>query len=138
MMSGLLEADAMCTPLIVLSASVSTKLRGLPGFQEADQLEMAKPVTKQTIRVESPERITWAMRRAFQISMNGKPGPVYVEIPYDVSLAKVKMPEYTKTKPSLRYVGDPEQIREAVRLMLGSRRPVLFLRRRRDLVWGIC
>lgn len=126
MISGLLEADAMCAPLIILSASVSTELRGLPGFQEAEQLELAKPVTKQTIRVESPERITWAIRRAFQISMNGKPGPVYVEIPYDVSLTRVKMPEYMKAKPFLRYAGDPEQISEAARLMLDSRRPVLF------------
>ena len=83
LMSGLLEAYATCTPLIVLSTCVSTELEGLPGFQEADQLSMAKPVTKWAVRVNDPRRVPWAMRRAFSVSMNGKPGPVYIEIPFD-------------------------------------------------------
>lgn len=116
----------MCTPLIALSACVSTRLRGLPGFQEAEQLDMARSVTKWATRIESPDRATWAIRRAFQVSMNGKPGPVYIEIPSDVSLTKVKMPEYRKAEFPLRYTGDPEQISKAMRLILDSRRPVLF------------
>jgi acetolactate synthase-1/2/3 large subunit len=126
MISGMMEAYATCTPLIILSATASTQTRGLPAFQEADQLEMARAVTKWAVRVDSPSRIPWAIRRAFAVSMNGKPGPVYLEIPSDISVAKVAMPDYVRAEYPIRCAGDPERVEQAVELILNSKRPVLF------------
>jgi len=125
LMSGLLEAYATCTPLIVLSTCVSTELEGLPGFQEADQLSMAKPVTKWAVRVNDPRRVPWAMRRAFSVSMNGKPGPVYIEIPFDISLKTVDMPNYIPAKYPIRCNGSPGDIQDAIELISESERPLL-------------
>ena len=92
MISGMMEAYATCTPLIILSATASTQTRGLPAFQEADQLEMARAVTKWAVRVDSPPRIPWAIRRAFAVSMNGKPGPVYLKYPQISALPRLQCP----------------------------------------------
>ena len=126
LLSGLLEAYATCTPLIVLSTSASTKLEGLPAFQEADQLAMVKPVTKWAVRVTAPERVPWAMRRAFSVSMNGKPGPVYLEIPSDLSLQQVEMPDYVPARYPIRSNGAPEDLAAAVELIAQSERPLLI------------
>ncbi len=125
LMSGLLEAYVTCTPLVVLSTCVSAELAGLPGFQEADQLSMARPVTKWAVRVDDPKRVPWAIRRAFSVSMNGKPGPVYVEIPSDVSLREVDMPTYQRAKYPIRCTGAPDDVRSALRLIAQSERPML-------------
>lgn len=132
LMSGLLEAYATCTPLIVLSTCVSTELEGLPGFQEADQLSMARPVTKWAVRVNDPRRVPWAMRRAFSVSMNGKPGPVYVEIPFDLSLKAVDMTDYVRAKYPIRFNGSPGDVQDAVKKTTSS-----SLRRRHDPLTGL-
>ncbi len=124
MLSGILEAQAASTPLVVLSASVSTTHEGLPAFQETDQLAMARPVTKWSYRIPSPERTPWAIRRAFQIARSGCPGPVYVEIPTDLSLQPRAISAYT---PSVRPAPprpDAAALEQLVDLLNQAERPV--------------
>jgi len=81
LLPGLMEAYATCTPVIALATTVDTRHDGMGAFQEVDQLSMVKPVTKWSTQVLQPEKVPWAMRRAFSLATSGKPGPVYVELP---------------------------------------------------------
>jgi acetolactate synthase-1/2/3 large subunit len=126
---GILEAYSGCSPLVVVCHSTSQKKEGMGDFQESDQMAMMKPITKWSARIPYAERIPWFIRRAFSIAMNGQPGPVYLEIPYDVSgltrfkLVEVTLPEYVRAR-RVRSAGDPELINEAAALLLKARRLV--------------
>jgi acetolactate synthase-1/2/3 large subunit len=99
-------------------------------FQEVDQLGIMRPITKWAARVPYAERLPWFINRAFSVAMNGQPGPVYLEIPYDVSgitkytLTDVAVPQYVPAR-KVRAAADPELINQAVDLILKSERPVV-------------
>ena len=99
MVSGLLEAQAASVPLLAISAAVGTKVEGLPAFQEADQVGHCAAGDQWAFRIPAPERVPWAVKRAIDIARSGCPGPVYLEIPVDLSLQEVDMPPYV---PGLR------------------------------------
>jgi acetolactate synthase-1/2/3 large subunit len=126
---GVLEAYSGCVPLVVVCPAVSQKTAGMGEFQECDQLGMMAPITKWSARVPRTERIPWFVNRAFSVAMNGQPGPVYLEIPYDVGgtfnheLVEVGQPKYV-TAPRNRIAGDPELIDEAADLLLKAERAV--------------
>lgn len=127
---GVLEAYSGCSPLVVICPGTSQKTEGMADFQETDQTGMMKPITKWSARIPYTERIPWFIRRAFSIAMNGQPGPVFLEIPYDVSgtskyaFAEVSFPEYTPAR-KIRTAGDSELVNEAVGLILKAERPVV-------------
>lgn len=127
---GILEAYSGCSPLVIFGHSSSQKLEGMGDFQESDQTAMIKPITKWSVRIPSAERIPWFVRRAFSIARNGQPGPVFLEIPYDVTGATrfntddVTLPEYVPAK-KVRSAGDPALIAEATELLLKASRPVI-------------
>lgn len=122
---GFLEAYYTCTPLVAPCDYIDMKNEGKAALQECDQIGMLKPVTKWCARVPLPETIPWYMRRAFQLARNGKPGPVFLEIPYNVGFAEVDMPEYVAAR-HVRVRGDPDQIRAAVDMILKSERSVMI------------
>jgi acetolactate synthase-1/2/3 large subunit len=122
---GFLEAYYTCTPLVAPCPYIDLKNDGKAALQECDQIGMFEPVTKWTARVPMPERVPWYMRRAFYLARNGKPGPIFLEIPYNVGFGETEMPEYV-SPIHLRMRGDPDQLRAAVDLILRSERPVLI------------
>jgi len=127
---SVLEAYSGCSPLVIICTAISQKTEGMADFQESDQTAMMKPITKWSARIPYAERIPWFIRRAFSVAMNGQPGPVFLEIPYDVSgtskyaFAEVSLPEYVPAK-KVRTAGDPKLINEAVALILKAKRPVV-------------
>ncbi|MEM2840430.1 MAG: thiamine pyrophosphate-binding protein [Candidatus Bathyarchaeia archaeon] len=125
MVPGFLEAYYACTPLVAPCPSVTLENEGKGAFQECDQLSMFRPVTKWCTRVFKAERISWFMRRAFSLATNGKPGPVYIEIPVDVGMAEVEMPEYIPAQ-KVMFRGDPDRIRDAAELILKAERPLII------------
>ncbi|MHA1712017.1 MAG: thiamine pyrophosphate-binding protein [Candidatus Freyarchaeota archaeon] len=124
MTPGILEAYAACTPLIAPCPGVSLETEGMGAFQETDQVSLFKPITKWSVRVPRADRIPWFMHRAFTLAINGKPGPIFLEIPSNVASMEVKSPKYTPAK-RIRVRGDPELIKEAVNLILKAERPVV-------------
>ncbi len=122
---GFLEAYYACTPLVAPCPTVSLESEGKGAFQECDQVGMFKPVSKWSVRVPRTERIPWFMQRAFWLAANGKPGPVFLEIPTDVGFAETEMPEY---HPAERVLvrGDPERINAAAKLILNAQNPLLI------------
>jgi acetolactate synthase-1/2/3 large subunit len=126
LVSGLLEAWSGCFPVVALASSPSRVYEGMGAFQETDSLALARPVTKWAVRVDVPERIGWTVARAFALASTGKPGPVYVEIPADVAVAEVDMPEYRPLPRPIRCAPDPALADQAVALLKESRRPVIW------------
>lgn len=125
LVTGLLEAQSACTPLLVLGVGTSARHYGMGAFQEADTLALCAPVSKWSARVELPVRVPWYLRRAFALASNGKPGPVYLEFPADVALQTVEMPAYLRPERWLRTAPDPVRAAAAAKLIAGAKRPVL-------------
>lgn len=120
-----LEAYYACTPLIAPCSCASLENEGKGAFQECDQVGMFKPVTKWSVRVPRTDRIMWFMQRAFSLAINGKPGPVFLEIPEDVGFGEAEMPEYVPSQ-RIRVRGDFERVKAAADLILKAERPVII------------
>ena len=125
MVSGVLEAHSGCTPLLVLGSSASTEIEGMGAFQETPQMEMFAPITKWRFRVLSPDRAAWAVRRSFSVASNGKPGPVYLDIPFNVGVSKTGQVGYTPAVAPIRVRPDWEDVKVAGELLLEAERPVI-------------
>ena len=123
---GLLEAHYACSPLVCVVSAASREHEGSGGFQDAPSLDMVRPVTKWAVRIDLPERTSWTLQRAFAVAQNGKPGPVFVEIPVDVAATEAEIPEYRRPLVGLRSAGDPTAVEEAARLLADSERPVIW------------
>ncbi len=120
---GLAQAFADGTPLLIIPGGPDQRQMGEP--PEFDPLPVYRHVTKWAGRVNFAERIPELARRAFAQLRNGKPGPVLLELPRDVGSAELDDGfQYTPAR-GYRSAGDPADVAEAARLLLGARRPVL-------------
>jgi len=127
---GILEAYYGCSPIIAICPVTSQKSEGMADIQECDQIGMMKPITKWSARVPYADRIPWYIHRAFSVALNGQPGPVYLEIPYDVGgtfihheQLDVGKLEYTPAK-KIRIAGQPESVNKAAELIVKEKRPL--------------
>ena len=129
-------ADAMMDsiPIVVITGQVPSAAIGTDAFQECDTIGITRSVTKHNELVTSAEDIPRVIREAFHIATTGRPGPVLVDIPKDLVDPRhpnsemewywpdtVDLPGY---KPTVK--GHPRMIREAARLIVESRRPVIY------------
>jgi acetolactate synthase-1/2/3 large subunit len=126
---GVLEAYSGCVPLVVICPAASQKLEGMGDFQECDQLGMMKPITKWSVRVTHPERISWFIHRAFSLAMNGQPGPVFLEMPFDVGgrhsdPIEVGQPEYAAAK-KIPIAGETGLVNEARELIQNAKEGIV-------------
>jgi len=122
---ALLESLATCAPVIALCTGVSGHLDGKGAFQETDQMGIMGPVSKWAVRVPYPERVPWAMRRAFSLATNGQPGPIYVEIPFEVGGGRAEMEVYRCAERAIRPAGDPARVAQAAALLAEAERPLI-------------
>ena len=123
--------DAMMdsVPTVFLTGQVRTDLLGTDGFQEADIHGMTMPVVKHSVLIQDPRDIPRAIHEAFHIARSGRPGPVLVDIPQDLSRADiqyepvtdVRLPGYQPTTS-----GNVKQIRLAAKALANARRPVMY------------
>src|SRR4051812_8211797 len=124
-------ADAMMdsVPTVFLTGQVRTELLGTDGFQEADISGITMPIVKHSIMIQDPREIPRAIHEAFHIARTGRPGPVLVDVPQDLSRAdipyepvdSVSLPGYQPTTE-----GNAKQIRLAAKALANSRRPVIY------------
>lgn len=127
--TGIATAYMDSIPLVIFTCQVPTGLIGNDAFQEADIVGITRPCTKHNYLVKDVKDLTRIIKEAFYIARSGRPGPVLVDIPKDVSAApgdfrypeKVHIRSYQPT-----YVGHPGQIKKAVKLIASSKRPVLY------------
>ncbi len=127
--TGLADSFADSIPTVCFSGQVPTTLIGNDAFQEADVVGITRSATKHNFLVKRVEDLALIIRQAFHIATTGRPGPVLVDIPKDVSNAvcEFEWPEKV-TMRSYQPVthGHPGQIKKAVRAMLAAKRPVIY------------
>jgi acetolactate synthase-1/2/3 large subunit len=123
--------DAMMdsVPVVFLTGQVRTELLGTDGFQEADTIGITMPIVKHSMLIQHPLELPRAIHEAFYIARTGRPGPVVVDIPTDLSRADipyqpitdVHLPGYQPTTD-----GNHKQIRLAAKALANARRPVIY------------
>lgn len=129
LLTGQYNAFVDCAPMITLGGAGPISDFGRDGFQEIDQVAIFEPVSKAVMRPTDPARYPEQVSTAFRIATTGRPGPVYIDCNEDVLYGKVEeadAPPPARAKQRARPSGDPDMVREAVRLLRESTRPVLF------------
>ena len=128
--TGIATAFMDSIPIVVLTGQVPTLLIGNDAFQEADIVGITRPCTKHNYLVKDVKDLARILREAFYVARSGRPGPVLVDLPKDVLVnsAEFKYPE----KISIRsyqptYEGHLGQIQRAVKLIMRSKKPVLYV-----------
>ena len=126
-------ADAMLdsVPTVFLTGQVRTDLMGTDGFQEADTVGITMPVVKHSFQVLDPREIPHMVHEAFYIARTGRPGPVLVDVPQDLSRADIKYDPSEAQKVDLpgykNFVeGNAKQIRLAAKALANARRPIIY------------
>ncbi|HAD08411.1 MAG TPA: acetolactate synthase 3 large subunit [Porticoccaceae bacterium] len=129
--TGIATAYMDSIPLVVISGQVPQEKIGEDAFQETDMIGISRPVVKHSFLVKNQEDIAETLAKAFYIAASGRPGPVVVDVPKDVTDPNVqvpyKYPEKIKIRsyqPALR--GHSGQIKRAVKLLLSAKRPVIY------------
>ncbi len=127
--TGIADAYMDSIPLVVVTGQVKTFLIGNDAFQEADVTGITRPITKHNYLIKDVRDIPRIFKEAFYIATHGRPGPVLIDFPSDVSLAELDF-EYPDSvsirgfKPTLE--GHPGQIKKAAKLIQESKRPVIY------------
>jgi acetolactate synthase-1/2/3 large subunit len=127
--TGLADAYADSTPLVCFSGQVPSSLIGNDAFQEADVVGITRSATKHNFLVKRVEDLALIIRQAFHIATTGRPGPVLVDIPKDISIniCEFEWPESVHMRSYQPVTsGHPGQIKKAVRKMLAAQRPVIY------------
>ncbi|MCP3869315.1 MAG: acetolactate synthase 3 large subunit [Gammaproteobacteria bacterium] len=129
--TGIATAFMDSIPMVVLTGQVPSPFIGSDAFQEVDTIGITRPCVKHNFLIKRVEDIAETFRKAFYIATSGRPGPVVIDIPKDITDPNVKIPyEYPETvnmrsyNPSAK--GHSGQIKRAVELMLSAKRPVFY------------
>lgn len=128
--TGLATAYMDSIPMVVVSGQVPITVIGTDAFQEIDAVGISRPCVKHNYLVKDVKDLPRILKEAFYIAKSGRPGPVHIDIPKDVSAQTAKF-EYPKTitmqtyKPT--YKGNVRQIKKAVDAIAQAKRPVLYI-----------
>ena len=129
LVTPIMDAMMDSVPVVFITGQVRTELLGTDGFQEADILGITIPAVKHSFMIQHPLEIPRVIHEAFHIARTGRPGPVVVDIPVDLSRADipyepvtdVRLPGYQPTSE-----GNAKQIRQAAKALAAARRPVIY------------
>ena len=128
--TGLATAFMDSIPIIVLTGQVATPLIGNDAFQEADIIGITRPCTKHNYLVKDVKDLAKTFKEAFYIARSGRPGPVLIDLPKDIMVdsTEFRYPEKAFVRGyQPTYEGHPGQIQRAVKLMMKSKKPVLYV-----------
>ena len=127
--TGIATAYLDSIPMVVISGQVPTHAIGQDAFQECDTVGITRPCVKHNFLVKDVKDLAETMKKAFHIARTGRPGPVLVDIPKDVSKDKCRF-EYPKSVSMRSYnpvvKGHQGQIRKAMQLLLHAERPMIY------------
>ncbi|WP_237060521.1 acetolactate synthase 3 large subunit [Microbulbifer sediminum] len=129
--TGIATAYMDSVPLVVISGQVTSDKIGEDAFQETDMVGCSRPIVKHSFLVKSAEDIPGVVKKAFYIANSGRPGPVVIDVPKDVTNPTDRFPyEYPEKLRMRSYTpagkGHTGQIRKALALLLSARRPVIY------------
>ncbi|TAN13786.1 MAG: acetolactate synthase 3 catalytic subunit [Burkholderiaceae bacterium] len=128
--TGIATAYMDSIPMVVISGQVPTGAIGTDAFQECDTVGITRPVVKHNFLVKDAHDLVATVKKAFHIARTGRPGPVVIDIPKDVSFAKVPYKGYPETIEMRSYnpvvKGHIGQIRRALQLLAAAQRPYIY------------
>ncbi|HEX5670225.1 MAG TPA: acetolactate synthase large subunit, partial [Sulfuricurvum sp.] len=128
--TGIADAYMDSIPLVVISGQVPMSLIGTDAFQEIDAVGISRPCTKHNYLVTDAADLARVLKEAFYLARSGRPGPVHVDIPKDVT-AQIANFDYSKDveletyKPTVK--GNARQIKKAIEAIASAKRPLLYL-----------
>ena len=128
--TGIATAYSDSIPMVIISGQVGTAAIGSDAFQECDTVGITRPVVKHNFLVNDARDMAETMKKAFHIARTGRPGPVVVDVPKDVSFLKVPYHGYPESVAMRSYnpvrKGHGGQIRKALQLLLNAKRPYIY------------
>jgi acetolactate synthase-1/2/3 large subunit len=129
LVTGIANAYMDSSPVIALTGQVPRHAIGTDGFQEADIIGIATPITKFATQIKEVQEIPRTMRQAFYIATSGRPGPVLVDIPKDIQILEAKMKfEKQVNLPGYKPRDDPHpiQVKRAAEMLLQAKTPMIL------------
>lgn len=129
--TGIATAYMDSIPMVVISGQVPSAVIGSDAFQEVDMVGITRPCVKHNFLIKSVADIAETMKKAFHVATTGRPGPVVVDIPKDITDPSVKVPYTYPDSVMMRSYnppreGDQVQIQKAVDLLLSAKRPMIY------------
>ncbi len=128
--TGLETARSNCWPFLLIGGNGELGRRFRGDFQEAPQIEAAMPFCKWSVGVEDPRQLPYYVHTAIHKMMNGRPLPVYLDLPSNVIAGRVEEEEvtyYPPVPPIARPMADPHLVKDAMRLIMEAQRPLLLV-----------
>ncbi len=128
--TGIATAYMDSIPMVIVTGQVPTAAIGLDAFQECDTVGITRPIVKHNFLVKDVAELAMTMKKAFHIARSGRPGPVVVDIPKDVSFKRTPYTGYPEQVEMRSYnpvrKGHGGQIRKALQLLLSAKRPYIY------------
>lgn len=129
--TGIATAHLDSIPMVVISGQVGTPVIGSDAFQEVDMVGITRPCVKHNFLVKNLDDLAVTMKKAFHVATTGRPGPVVVDIPKDITDPLIKIPYVYPKEISMRSYnpvvkGHSGQIKKAVDLLLSAKRPMIY------------
>lgn len=126
--TGIADAFLDSIPLVVLTGQVATNLIGTDAFQEADTVGITRHCSKHNYLVKDPAELATVVREAFAIATKGRPGPVVIDIPKNVQVAKAATDVKRPTRSRFTFAGEADyaEINRAVELIANAKAPILY------------
>ncbi|MDI6735981.1 MAG: biosynthetic-type acetolactate synthase large subunit [bacterium] len=129
LVTGIATAYMDSIPMVALTGQVPTPMIGNDAFQEADIVGITRPITKHNYLVKKPSDLAHTVKEAFHIASTGRPGPVLIDLPKDVStgIAEYKYPDKIEIRSyNPTYCGHPGQIKKSAELISEAKKPVIY------------
>ncbi len=129
--TGIATAYLDSIPLVVISGQVSLPVIGSDAFQEVDMVGITRPCVKHNFLVKDITKLAETIKKAFYVATSGRPGPVVIDIPKDITAPHIKVPYSYPDNVTIRsynpvLTGHKGQIKKAVELLLSARKPIIY------------
>ena len=126
LVTGIATAFLDSVPLVAITGNVPTAQLGTDSFQEIDITGITLPITKHNYVVSSVDELADTIREAFVIASSGRPGPVLIDVPKDIQIAKCDYEQQSPVMPEPRHSADEESIKRAADCINNSKRPFIY------------
>jgi len=129
--TGIATAYMDSIPMVIISGQVSLPVIGSDTFQEVDMIGITRPCVKHNFLVKDVTKLAETIKKAFYVATTGRPGPVVIDVPKDITAPHIKVPYKYPKKVSIRsynpvVTGHKGQIKKAVDLLLSAQKPIIY------------
>lgn len=126
LVTGIANAYADSVPIVAITGQVSTTLMGTDAFQEVDIYGISMPIVKHSFLIRQASEITTVVKEAFEIALSGRPGPVLIDFPKDVSAMEVENPQFSPSEINSLPRSDAKHLQLAREIIAASKKPIVY------------